>query len=313
MSSSLTTSTASAISRLNRIVPAQSPSRRPSRQCSIQASDSGTIAGRRASSASGSPSGLAWKKPPIRYGPAAHGQRVESGPLATGRIAARIPGADGHEIGSLDHEPVDELRLAVGEIADLGVDELHLVVGVQKVGQAVGGQADPAEHAEVEGERVEPDQRSVGDRIRFMRDDRRPLEDDGARRGRCDGPGREPRRIWPDHAAEPTFRRHTGTPLVRTATNGYGLVPIDAVRGGTVPSATRASAPPRTRGTSTRDGHTMDERQAQAKMLRDTRSILRIAARLEFLRRAEDDARRRLRRPSTASELDLLLRRYPGD
>jgi hypothetical protein len=58
---------------------------------------------------------------------------------------------------------------------------------------------------------------------------------------------------------------------------------------------------------------TMDERQAQAKMLRDTRSILRIAARLDYLRRAEDDAQRRLRRPPTAAELDLLLRRYPGD
>jgi len=57
----------------------------------------------------------------------------------------------------------------------------------------------------------------------------------------------------------------------------------------------------------------MDERPAQAKMLRDTRSILRIAARLDYLRRVEDDARRRLRRSSTASELDLLLRRYPGD
>jgi hypothetical protein len=57
----------------------------------------------------------------------------------------------------------------------------------------------------------------------------------------------------------------------------------------------------------------MDERPAQAKMLRDTRSILRIAARLDYLRRVEDDARRRLRRPSTASELELLLRRYPGD
>jgi hypothetical protein len=57
----------------------------------------------------------------------------------------------------------------------------------------------------------------------------------------------------------------------------------------------------------------MDERPAQAKMLRDMRSILRIAARLDYLRRVEDDARRRLRRPSTASELELLLRRYPGD
>jgi hypothetical protein len=57
----------------------------------------------------------------------------------------------------------------------------------------------------------------------------------------------------------------------------------------------------------------MDERPAQAKMLRDTRSIPRIAARLDYLRRVEDDARRRLRRPSTASELELLLRRYPGD
>lgn len=90
-------------------------------------------------------------------------------------------------------------------------------------------------------------------------------------------------------------------------------MPIDAVRVGTVPSATRASAPPRTRGTSARDGHTMDEHQTRAKMLRDTRSIIRIAARLEFLRRVEDDARRRLRRPPTASELDILLRRYPGD
>jgi hypothetical protein len=57
----------------------------------------------------------------------------------------------------------------------------------------------------------------------------------------------------------------------------------------------------------------MDERHGRAKMLRDTRSILRIAARLDFLRRVEEDAGRRLRRPSTASELDLLLRRYPGD
>jgi hypothetical protein len=56
----------------------------------------------------------------------------------------------------------------------------------------------------------------------------------------------------------------------------------------------------------------MDERHGHAK-LRDTRSILRIAARLDYLRRAEDDARHRLRRPSTAAELDLLLRRYPGD
>lgn len=57
----------------------------------------------------------------------------------------------------------------------------------------------------------------------------------------------------------------------------------------------------------------MDERHGQSNILRDTRSILRIAARLEYLRRVEDDARRRLRRPLTASELEVALRRYPGE
>jgi len=57
----------------------------------------------------------------------------------------------------------------------------------------------------------------------------------------------------------------------------------------------------------------MNERRGAPNMVRDTRTILRISARLDYLRRVEDDARRRLRRPSTPSELALLLRRYPGE
>jgi hypothetical protein len=57
----------------------------------------------------------------------------------------------------------------------------------------------------------------------------------------------------------------------------------------------------------------MDERHAAPRPVRDTRTILRISARLEYLRRLEDDARKRLRRSLTATELDVLLRRYPGE
>jgi hypothetical protein len=57
----------------------------------------------------------------------------------------------------------------------------------------------------------------------------------------------------------------------------------------------------------------VDDRQSAPHTVRDTRTILRITARLAYLRRVEDDARRRLRRSLTASELDLLLRRYPGE
>jgi hypothetical protein len=41
--------------------------------------------------------------------------------------------------------------------------------------------------------------------------------------------------------------------------------------------------------------------------------VLRIAARLDYLRRVEDNARRRLLRPLTVTELVEALRRYAGD
>jgi hypothetical protein len=38
-----------------------------------------------------------------------------------------------------------------------------------------------------------------------------------------------------------------------------------------------------------------------------------MAARLAFLRCAEEESRRRLNRPSTVEELRRVLQRYPGD
>jgi hypothetical protein len=57
----------------------------------------------------------------------------------------------------------------------------------------------------------------------------------------------------------------------------------------------------------------MDEQASAQKAFRDTRAVLRIAARLDYLRRVEDNARRRLLRPLTVPELVEALRRYTGD
>jgi hypothetical protein len=57
----------------------------------------------------------------------------------------------------------------------------------------------------------------------------------------------------------------------------------------------------------------MDEPTSAPRTQRDTRAVLRIAARLDYLRRVEDNARRRLLRPLTVPELVEALRRYPGD
>jgi len=57
----------------------------------------------------------------------------------------------------------------------------------------------------------------------------------------------------------------------------------------------------------------MDEQTSAPRAYRDTRAVLRIAARLDYLRRVEDNARRRLLRPLTVPELVEALRRYTGD
>lgn len=57
----------------------------------------------------------------------------------------------------------------------------------------------------------------------------------------------------------------------------------------------------------------MDEQASAPRVFRDTRVLLRITARLDYLRRVEDEARRRLLRPLTVAELVQALRRYTGD
>lgn len=57
----------------------------------------------------------------------------------------------------------------------------------------------------------------------------------------------------------------------------------------------------------------MDEQTSAPRAYRDSRAVLRIAARLDYLRRVEDNARRRLLRPLTVPELVEALRRYTGD
>jgi len=57
----------------------------------------------------------------------------------------------------------------------------------------------------------------------------------------------------------------------------------------------------------------MDDQASTPGAVRDARAIMRIAARLDYLRRVEDEARRRLLRPLTITELVRALRRYAGD